>query len=39
MVSRHGDELRFGKRPADNNMCSADRRPSVLGDLVLHQRN
>ncbi|MGE5183267.1 MAG: hypothetical protein ACM31C_14455 [Acidobacteriota bacterium] len=38
LVSRHDGELRFGKRPADNNMCSADRRPTELSDLVLHLR-
>jgi hypothetical protein len=30
VVSRTGDELRFGARPADNNMCTADRRPTAL---------
>lgn len=37
VVWRQGDELRFGKRPADNNMCSADRRPAELAELVLHR--
>jgi hypothetical protein len=38
MVWRDGDQLRFGDRPADNNMCSPDRRPTSLSPLVLHRR-
>jgi hypothetical protein len=30
IVSVVGDELRFGARPADNNMCTPDRRPASL---------
>jgi hypothetical protein len=30
-----GDELRFGLRPADNDMCTEDRRPTELSPLVL----
>ena len=37
LVWRQGDELRFGKRPADNDMCSPARRPSELAELVLHR--
>jgi len=29
--------LQFGKRPADNNMCSADKRPAELNPDVLHK--
>jgi hypothetical protein len=38
LVWREGDHLRFGQRPADNNMCTPDRRPTALSPLVLHQR-
>ncbi|MFT3699289.1 MAG: hypothetical protein QM831_39440 [Kofleriaceae bacterium] len=31
LVSITGTTLRFGNRPADNNMCSADKRPTALG--------
>ncbi len=37
LVWRDGDQLRFGQRPADNNMCGADRRPTALAPLVLHR--
>ena len=36
LVWRNDGELRFGKRPADNNMCTADRRPTTLAEVVLH---
>jgi hypothetical protein len=35
LVARDGDALRFGKRPADNAMCSADARPEELSPLSL----
>jgi hypothetical protein len=38
LVSRQGDQLRFGNRPADNNMCAEDKRPTALATLVLHRR-
>ncbi len=31
-----GDTLRFGERPADNDMCSAAHRPTALG-LAVHR--
>ena len=31
LVSLSGDVLQFGARPADNNMCSADKRPTAKG--------
>jgi hypothetical protein len=30
LVALSGDELRFGARPADNNMCAEGRRPTAL---------
>jgi hypothetical protein len=38
VIWREGDQLRFGQRPADNNMCSADRRPAALSPLILRRR-
>ena len=37
VVWREGDQLRFGARPADNNMCTPDHRPTALSPLVLHR--
>jgi hypothetical protein len=37
LVERRGDELRFGNRPADNDMCTPDERPTALGPLVLRR--
>lgn len=34
VVKRDGDDLYFGNRPADGNLCSQDRRPSELGAPV-----
>jgi hypothetical protein len=31
IVHLAGNVLRFGARPADNNMCSPDKRPTALG--------
>ncbi len=33
-----GTTLQFGQRPADNNMCSADRRPRALGAPLTRVR-
>jgi hypothetical protein len=30
-----GDVLRFGTRPADNNMCTPDKRPTELSPVAL----
>jgi hypothetical protein len=30
-----GDVLRFGTRPADNNMCTADKRPTELSPVMF----
>ena len=38
LVARDGDTLRFGQRPADNDMCSLERRPTQLSALVLELR-
>lgn len=35
LVARDGDTLRFGKRPADNNMCTEAKRPTELSPVVL----
>ena len=35
IVKRDGDRLYFGARPADNNMCSPDRRPTALSPVAL----
>ncbi len=34
LVSVSGDALRFGQRPADNNLCAVDRRPSALATVA-----
>ena len=33
LVSVEGDALRFGQRPADNDMCTAEKRPSALAPV------
>jgi hypothetical protein len=38
IVARDGDQLRFGQRPPDNNMCTADKRPTSLSQAVLTRR-
>jgi len=38
LVARAGDTLRFGERPADNDLCTPARRPTALSQLVLHRR-
>jgi hypothetical protein len=30
LVKVEGDKLQFGKRPADNNMCTPGKRPTAL---------
>jgi hypothetical protein len=35
LVRLDGDQLTFGNRPADNDMCQPDRRPTELSQLVL----
>jgi hypothetical protein len=37
VVKVGSDTLQFGLRPADNDMCSADKRPTMLGSDVLHR--
>ncbi len=37
LVKLDGSDLRFGMRPADNDMCSADKRPTALG-VANHRR-
>ena len=37
LVSVSGDDLRFGSRPADNDMCSADKRPKALAAFASHR--
>lgn len=36
LVARSGDRLRFGARPADNDLCTADKRPTALRPMILH---
>jgi hypothetical protein len=38
LVSIEGRSLRFGSRPADNDMCTPERRPTELSPLALHRR-
>ena len=35
LLSVEGTQLRFGARPADNNMCTADKRPTALASISL----
>lgn len=35
LVARAGDTLRFGARPADNDMCTEARRPTALSSILL----
>jgi hypothetical protein len=37
VVKTDGTTLQFGARPADNNMCSADKRPTALNPNALHR--
>lgn len=38
LVKVEGDTLRFGKRPADNDMCSPERRPTALNDMGFQRK-
>lgn len=38
LVAITGDTLHFGNRPADNNMCSEDKRPTSLSPIALHRK-
>lgn len=38
LVALVDGQLRFGARPADNNMCSPDKRPTALSPMVLSLR-
>jgi len=35
LVRREGTELRFGERPADNDMCTKEKRPGALSKVAL----
>lgn len=35
LVKIEGDTLKFGKRPADNNMCTPEKRPTELSPLGI----
>lgn len=37
VVKVDATSLQFGQRPTDNNMCTADKRPSALSQDVLHR--
>jgi hypothetical protein len=37
LVAVQGDDLRFGARPADNDMCTADKRPASLAAFASHR--
>ncbi|MDC0672159.1 hypothetical protein [Nannocystis radixulma] len=38
VVKRDGDDLFFGARPADNDMCTAAKRPTALAPVANHKR-
>ncbi|MDC0720432.1 hypothetical protein [Nannocystis bainbridge] len=38
LVKRDGDDLFFGARPADNDMCTAGKRPTALSPVANHRR-
>lgn len=38
LVKVEGDKLQFGKRPADNNMCSPDKRPAELNPTAFTRK-
>jgi hypothetical protein len=38
VVKRDGDDLFFGARPADNDMCTAAKRPTALSPVANHRR-
>lgn len=38
VVFVNGSTLQFGQRPADNNMCSPDKRPKALGPVLSRTR-
>jgi hypothetical protein len=37
LVAREGDTLRFGARPADNDLCTPEKRPSALSSVALER--
>ncbi|MEZ4442714.1 MAG: hypothetical protein R3B72_26705 [Polyangiaceae bacterium] len=37
IVKLEGDVLQFGSRPADNDMCSPDKRPAELSPVLNHR--
>jgi hypothetical protein len=38
LISLAADGLHFGQRPADNDMCTPERRPAALSPLALQRR-
>ncbi len=38
LVHREGDVLRFGERPADNDMCAQEKRPATLSPVESRRR-
>lgn len=38
IVKVEGDQLFFGKRPSDNDMCTADKRPTALATAAVVKR-
>lgn len=38
VVFVNGSSLQFGQRPADNNLCTADKRPKALGGVLTRTR-
>lgn len=38
LVQRDGDVLRFGERPADNDMCTPEKRPATLSPVENRRR-
>ncbi len=38
LVKLDGDRLQFGARPADNDLCTPDKRPTALNPLIFQRR-
>lgn len=38
LVSLEGDSLRFGQRPADNDLCTPAQRPTALSPLAMQRQ-
>jgi len=38
LIAVEGHDLHFGARPADNDMCTAEKRPTALSPLAMHRK-